>query len=331
MPTIVRQGSRGWLRGLGLLGLALGLLAGCATGGKPAPTQTPSRAPAPAPVAASAPAPTPVAWGREGDLALGPPLWQVEGRSGAAVFLFGTMHSELATSVPPQVWERLRAARTLAFEADVAGLGTQAILAKAMLPPGESLDTLLGAEAWARLRDYLKSTVPEAALVRLRPWFVVTLVVVKASGFKPGDQPMDLGLMQAGRDAGKTLHFLESADEQIDLLARTFDAKTLAALATKLDAVPELLQRMSTAYRKGDLRAIEAIMADKEYRHGLGEEETRLLLGARNERWLPFVEKLVAEGGGFVAVGVGHLPGTDGLVALLRARGYQVTRVPAAP
>jgi uncharacterized protein YbaP (TraB family) len=330
MPTIVRQGPRAWLRDLCRLGLALGLLAGCATGGKPAPPPASTRTPPPAPAVAPAPAPAPVAWGRDGDLAVGPPLWQVEGRNGTPLFLFGTMHTELTASVPPEVWERLRASRTLAFEADVAALGVQAVMAKALLPPGESLDTLLGAEAWARLRDYLKSTVPEAALVRLRPWFVVTLVVLKASGLKPGDDPMDLGLMKAGRDAGKTLLFLETADEQIDLLARTFDARVVAALATNLDAVPELLQQMTTAYRTGDLRGIEAILADKEYRLGLGEDAARLLLGARNERWLPFVEKLVAEGGGFVAVGVGHLPGTDGLVALLRARGYQVTRVPAA-
>ena len=87
---------------------------------------------------------------------------------------------------------------------------------------------------------------------------------------------------------------------------------------------------MKAAYRAGDVRGLEAVVADKESRLGLGEDQLRLLLGARNERWLPFVEQLVAEGGGFLAVGAGHLPGTDGLVALLRARGYQVTRVPAA-
>jgi uncharacterized protein YbaP (TraB family) len=87
---------------------------------------------------------------------------------------------------------------------------------------------------------------------------------------------------------------------------------------------------MTAAYRTGDVRGLEAVLTDEQHRLGLSEDQLRLLLGARNERWLPFVEKLVAEGGGFLAAGAGHLPGTDGLVALLRARGYQVTRVPAA-
>jgi hypothetical protein len=312
------------LRSLGVLGLALGLLAGCASGRTPVPV------PAPAPVPTVAPAPVPARppWGRESDLAAGPLLWQVEGRRGAALFLFGTLHTEPGASVPPEVWERVRAARTLAFEADVTGLGVQAVMAKALLPSGESLATQLGTDAWARLRDYLAGAIPEAALIRLRPWFVVTLVVLKASGVTPGADPMDLALMKAGRDAGKALRFLETADEQIDLLARTFDARVLAALVAHLDTLPGLVERITRAYRTGDLRALEAVMADRESRLGLGEDEARLLLGARNERWLPFVEKLADEGGGFLAVGAGHLPGADGLVALLRGRGYQVTRVP---
>jgi uncharacterized protein len=133
--------------------------------------------------------------------------------------------------------------------------------------------------------------------------------------------------MKAGRDLGKTLRFLETPDEQLDLLARTLDAKAVAALAMRLEALPGVLQRMTTAYRAGDVRALEALLADPEARLALGSEQARVLLGARNERWLPVVEQMAAEGGGFLAVGAGHLPGMDGLVALLRARGYQVTRV----
>jgi uncharacterized protein YbaP (TraB family) len=313
-----------WLacRGLHVLGLTLGLLAGCATGAK--------LDSAPVHAAAPAPAPAPVTWGRDGDLAVGPLLWQVESRDGPALFLFGTMHTETAASIRPEVWARFRTARTVAFETDVTAFTGPAMMAKALLPPDQSLDTLVGAEAWTRLRDYLKTAIPEPALTRLRPWFVASFVLVQASGLKPGDEPMDLALMKAGRDAGKTLRFLETPDEQLDLIARTLDARTVAALALRLEALPGVLQRMTSAYRAGDVGALEAVLADPEARLALGTEQARVLLGARNERWLPVVEQMVAEGGGFLAVGAGHVPGTDGLVALLRGRGYQVTRVPNA-
>lgn len=300
------------LRGVCILGLALGLLASCAIGGQ------------------LAPAPVPAAWGHEGDLALGPLLWQVEGRGGGALYLFGTMHTETASSVSPTVWQRFQDARTLAFETDLTALGVEAVVMKALLPPTESLDTLLGAEAWDKIRDYLKDTMPEQALIRIQPWFVVSLVLLKASGLKPGEDMMDLALMKRGRDAGKALHFLESPEEQSDIVARTFDAKAVAALATNIDRLPALIQRMTASYRTGDVRGLEAVLADKEHRLGLSDDQLRLLLGARNERWMPLLERLTAKGDGFVAVGAGHLPGKDGLVALLRERGYRVTRVPAA-
>jgi uncharacterized protein YbaP (TraB family) len=306
-----------------VLGLAVGLLVGCAGGGSPAPTPAPTQAPA------AAPAPAPVTWGRDGDLAVGPLLWQVESRDGRPLFLFGTLHTETGASVRQEVWARFRASRTVALETDITAFTGRAMMAKALLPPGESLDTLVGNEAWPRLRDHLKSAIPEAALVRLRPWFVVSFVLMQASGLKPGDDPMDLALMKAGRDAGKTLRFLETPDDQIDLVARTFDGKAVAALAMRLEALPGVLQRVTSTYRAGDVRGLEAVLVDREARLALGDDQVRGLLGARNERWLPLVEQLVAEGGAFVAVGAGHLPGPDGLVALLRARGYQVTRVPA--
>jgi TraB/PrgY/gumN family len=90
----------------------------------------------------------------------------------------------------------------------------------------------------------------------------------------------------------------------------------MAATTTGPDWYPLPALRGAVAIAIAPARAL----ADREARLGLGEEQLRLLLGARIERWLPFVEQLVAEGGGFLAIGAGHLPGADGLVALLRAR-----------
>jgi hypothetical protein len=44
----------------------------------------------------------------------------------------------------------------------------------------------------------------------------------------------------------------------------------------------------------------------------------------------PVIERYLEHGGGFVAVGLGHLLGDDGLLAMLGRAGYRVTRE-AAP
>lgn len=47
----------------------------------------------------------------------------------------------------------------------------------------------------------------------------------------------------------------------------------------------------------------------------------------RNADWIPKLEKMFERGDVFVAVGADHLIGTRGVVALLEARRFKVTRV----
>ena len=52
------------------------------------------------------------------------------------------------------------------------------------------------------------------------------------------------------------------------------------------------------------------------------------LLVERNRNWLPKLEALFSRPGrAFVVVGAAHLVGPDGLIALLKAKGYQVEQV----
>ena len=52
------------------------------------------------------------------------------------------------------------------------------------------------------------------------------------------------------------------------------------------------------------------------------------LLVDRNKAWLPKLEVLFARPRpAFVVVGAAHLVGTDGLIAMLRAKGYTITQL----
>lgn len=52
----------------------------------------------------------------------------------------------------------------------------------------------------------------------------------------------------------------------------------------------------------------------------------------RNQAWMPRLIRYLDEGDAFVNVGAAHIPGKNGLVSLLRARGYRVetVRLPVA-
>ena len=49
------------------------------------------------------------------------------------------------------------------------------------------------------------------------------------------------------------------------------------------------------------------------------------ILYARNDAWLPVIEAQLDVGDAFIAVGFMHMLTDRGLVALLEARGYEVT------
>ena len=52
-----------------------------------------------------------------------------------------------------------------------------------------------------------------------------------------------------------------------------------------------------------------------------------ILLDNRNQNWIPLIEKNISTTSSFIAVGGGHLGGKNGVVNLLRAKGYKVTPI----
>ena len=51
------------------------------------------------------------------------------------------------------------------------------------------------------------------------------------------------------------------------------------------------------------------------------------LFDRRNEAWMRRLRRELDQGGAFVAAGLGHFIGPDGLVARLREAGYAIERV----
>ena len=79
------------------------------------------------------------------------------------------------------------------------------------------------------------------------------------------------------------------------------------------------------AWRRGDAETLARIM-DRESREFPAFNER--LLGARNRAWIPKIEAFLASGHTyFVVAGAGHFGGSKGLLALLRAKGYQIEQL----
>jgi uncharacterized protein YbaP (TraB family) len=80
--------------------------------------------------------------------------------------------------------------------------------------------------------------------------------------------------------------------------------------------------------RTGDDSLFAKILEqEREDYPGLAEKFDQQLLGDRNRRWMPRLDVLFQKEPTFVAVGAGHMCGNEGLLNLLRERGYAVTQL----
>ena len=81
-------------------------------------------------------------------------------------------------------------------------------------------------------------------------------------------------------------------------------------------------------YRSGDEAALsEFLMHTSLAGMPMDERSRQELIIQRNRRWVGQIRQLVGKEDMFIAVGAGHLPGGEGLIALLEKEGFTVKRV----
>jgi uncharacterized protein YbaP (TraB family) len=291
-------------RGLTMLGIAA--LAGCATIPEPA-------------IARARPA-----------------LWQVSDRD-TTVYLFGTIHllpKDYAWRTP--AFEKAVAgSQSLVVETIVDSKNPQALAAEmarlgfrpglpplaARVPPGKR--ALLEAAI-------TKTGVPRSAFDRMETWaaaFVLLGTQFKDLGLS-GDAGVETVLRSSFAEAGKTIGQLETNSEQLSLFDRLPESAQLSLLEGAIDAPTEMrgqFQDMLGAWTRGDVARIGATFNEDL----AGSPELReALLRRRNVNWTRWIQRrMAAPGSVLVAVGAGHLAGSDSVVSMLQRDGYRVRRI----
>jgi len=256
-----------------------------------------------------------------------PLLWSVE-KDGKTTYFLGTMHIgiDAQTRLPASVWSKLDAAKTFAMEADL----DDPEAAKMIKETRSSLHQDLGDAYWKKLEDAMGASVAKA-VDHLPPMVPASALSMRGL---PRTLPMDRTLSERAVSEHKQLVFLEPATRQLAILGKWMDVKALKMLLDELPQSEGHARAMLDAYVAGDEQQIVAISDSEKadaLHHGYTaaeyDEEMNEMLYHRNASWIDALEKLHAEGGGFVAVGALHLIGPRSVLDLLAHRGYRVTRV----
>jgi uncharacterized protein YbaP (TraB family) len=270
-----------------------------------------------------------------------PYLWRVE-RYGLVSHLFGTIHLGLddEAALGPVGVAALEAARRVFVEMDVTSLDavaefTVGAMRRAEMPPDHSLRELLDADSWRRLVALHAGRVAPAELERLEPWFVSLWTLPHVleprkrpiPGTRRDAPPLDAAVVARASASGARVASLESPAEHLatfGAIGRTQGVAMLEEVVADPEAMRREADRLVDAYARADDRMLQKLVGRLAHRRPTVAE---YLLFRRNERWRDKLEHWLPDGRIFVAVGVGHMYGARGLVALLRQRGYRVERV----
>jgi uncharacterized protein YbaP (TraB family) len=260
-------------------------------------------------------------------------LWEVAGQSNS-VFLLGSLHVLKSDAYPlaKEIDSAYRASPKVVFETDIGGMMDPSVQAKTLsmglYPEGESLLQNLSAEMRRDLQKRMAGLgLPLEQFARFKPWLLaVTLTTLELQrlGFSPS-YGIDVHYYGRAQSDKKTMDYFESIDYQLDLLGKMDTEDQIAFLGQTLkdlEIAAEMADDMMTYWQKGQTDELYALLYQSF--EGYPNIEDRLLL-QRNKDWLDKIEAML-EGSEnvFIVVGAGHLVGPEGVLALLKQKGYKV-------
>lgn len=258
--------------------------------------------------------------------------------------IFGTFHSndERVVKLPAAVRDVLVASSSFSMEAFPGARyfnphwGFKNVIDDMMLPEGQSLPELIGAETYKRLEPLLreKGVKPERIL-RLRPWAAMSeLGTRKVSVRKKRGKIMDHVLYELAADYARDLYQVETLEE---LMAAYYDFPLDAQIGllhdrlAAYDGLEGIAEMMTVAYLREDLRGMldlsTRFISGESIAKGYDKVYLKHVLNIRNIVMAHYMLAPLRRKKAFIAVGALHLHGEEGVLRLLENYGYTLQRV----
>jgi uncharacterized protein YbaP (TraB family) len=263
-------------------------------------------------------------------------IWKVSGRQGA-IYLVGSVHMLTKDYYPlnPALDKAFKDSDLLVEEADLgemlAPTSQLALLQTGMLPSDQSLDKVLSQSTYEQVSKRMNDLgLPIEPLRQFKPWALAIMLLGlewQKAGFDP-NLGLDKHFYDRAQNEGKAVQGLETLAYQLsrfDGMTMAQQDRLLADTIKGLDTEMGNVNKLADAWKAGDAPTVERIvLAD------LKDDPVmyQRLLVERNQNWLPKLEALFSRSGrAFVVVGAAHLVGPDGLLSVLKAKGYAVEQL----
>lgn len=255
-------------------------------------------------------------------------LWKIEGKGmHKPSYLFGTNHMlcESDYSMPQKVKDAMQATEQAYLEINLGDPNVTAEMQKHMaaaqpLTASISKEDALYVDSLLKLK--LKVSLQQVD--HLKPLLIVSSLMQTSLPCKVIS--FESEIVKASKAANKEVKGLSSVEEQYSFLDKIFKPKDFVPYLKMWtdEELKKSFNTIKTAYLAEDLATIDSLMASF---YTSDPDGYHNLLTVRNHLWANRIPKIIKEKPTFFAVGCGHLQGREGMIAILQAKGYQVTPV----
>ena len=259
-------------------------------------------------------------------------LWKVEGNElSEASYLFGTMHvkDERAFNFSDSVMLAIESTDAFANEVHFEEIIGDFFEMMFDEDTSNSIQNILSEEEYEKLAEKVEQElgIPLDRLNLKNPFFLDLMIgQEEEEGGRQMGTFVDGHLLGIAKTLGKNIYGLEELEDQMEIFSAISledQRETLLKIIDEENSENEkqTIEEMITLYESGNLKALENLMGS--------EIMNDPILIKRNHVMVNSIIEISKKESLFAAVGAAHLPGKEGLVELLRDKGYTVSLVQA--
>ncbi len=267
-------------------------------------------------------------------------IWEITSSTNH-IYLLGSIHvgSEELYPLDSAIEEAFESSKYLVVELDASTIDVyspdllKTLIAYSMYPKGQGLKENLPADLYEQLKNMLDQFHLKIETVNnCRPWLLSTAISANASAALNFDNEHGIDyhfLYEAIQNNIRILQF-ESFEEQLAALSDVPDEVMVKGMIsdTGFYSAEQTMDLIFSAWETGNAAKMEGIT----FLGSLLEPETApyfdIIIDQRNFKWMEKIENYLTDDETyFVVVGAGHLVGKNGLIYLLKEKGYTLEQL----
>jgi uncharacterized protein YbaP (TraB family) len=255
-------------------------------------------------------------------------LWEVSGNGiSKPSYIMGTFHMICSKDfeIKPKVTKALENSDNLILEINYTDSKEMAAMQKMLMSDQKISDQLSPKELKELDTILLEYGTTLQNVISYSPQALYSLISTKAIPCPQTEVKMyEIELLKKALQNKKHIGALEKVDDQSHAIGGAYTLKDAISQLKMGNEYAILAQKMVESFKKEDLQTLDRLVKDKRF---MNKDQEKMMLTDRNKNWTEKMPEMMKNQSSFFAVGSAHLLGDNGLINLLRTKGYTVNPV----